>query len=71
MRPEPSLAVYAALKAAQANLAINLAAIHPPGYCPEGNVIADACVFLASEKARFVTGHIMHVSSGAEIGYRR
>jgi meso-butanediol dehydrogenase / (S,S)-butanediol dehydrogenase / diacetyl reductase len=45
--------------------------IHPLGYCPEGDVIADACVFLASDKARFVTGHIMHVSGGAEIGYRR
>jgi meso-butanediol dehydrogenase / (S,S)-butanediol dehydrogenase / diacetyl reductase len=45
--------------------------IHPLGYCPEGDVIADACVFLASDKARFVTGHILHVSGGAEIGYRR
>jgi NAD(P)-dependent dehydrogenase (short-subunit alcohol dehydrogenase family) len=45
--------------------------IHPLGYCPEGDVIADACVFLISEKARFVTGHILHVSGGAEIGYRR
>ncbi|MCX6971869.1 MAG: SDR family NAD(P)-dependent oxidoreductase [Verrucomicrobia bacterium] len=45
--------------------------IHPLGYCPDGDVIADACVFLLSDKARFVTGHIMHVSGGAEIGYRR
>jgi len=45
--------------------------IHPLGNCPEGDVIADACVFLVSDKARFVTGHIMHVSGGAEIGYRR
>ena len=45
--------------------------IHPLGYCPEGDVIADASVFLISDKARFVTGHIMHVSGGAEIGYRR
>lgn len=45
--------------------------IHPLGYCPEGNVIADAAVFLISEEARFVTGHIMHVSGGAELGYRR
>lgn len=48
-----------------------LDAIHPLGDCPEGDVIADACVFLLSEKARFVTGHIMHVSGGAELGYRR
>ena len=45
--------------------------IHPLGYCPEGDVIADACVFLLSAKARFITGHIMHISGGAEIGYRR
>jgi meso-butanediol dehydrogenase/(S,S)-butanediol dehydrogenase/diacetyl reductase len=45
--------------------------IHALGYCPEGDVIADAAVFLLSEKARFITGHIMHVSGGAEIGYRR
>ena len=45
--------------------------IHPLGYCPDGDVIADACVFLISSKARFITGHIMHVSGGAEIGYRR
>ncbi len=45
--------------------------IHPLGYCPEGDVIADACVFLISDKARFITGHIMPVSGGAEIGYRR
>lgn len=45
--------------------------IHPLGYCPEGDAIADACVFLISDKARFITGHIMHVSGGAELGYRR
>jgi len=45
--------------------------IHPLGHCPEGDVIADACVYLLSDKARFVTGHIMHVSGGAELGYRR
>jgi enoyl-[acyl-carrier-protein] reductase (NADH) len=45
--------------------------IHPLGYCPESTVIADACVFLLSQKARFITGHIMHVSGGAELGYRR
>jgi NAD(P)-dependent dehydrogenase (short-subunit alcohol dehydrogenase family) len=45
--------------------------IHPLGYCPEGDAVADACVYLLSQKARFVTGHIMHVSGGAELGYRR
>jgi NAD(P)-dependent dehydrogenase (short-subunit alcohol dehydrogenase family) len=45
--------------------------IHALGYCPEGDAIADAAVFLLSDKARFITGHIMHVSGGAELGYRR
>lgn len=48
-----------------------LSKIHPLGYCPESTVIADACVFLLSDKARFITGHIMHVTGGAELGYRR
>lgn len=45
--------------------------IHALGYCPESTVIADACVFLLSDKARFITGHIMNVTGGAELGYRR
>jgi meso-butanediol dehydrogenase/(S,S)-butanediol dehydrogenase/diacetyl reductase len=44
--------------------------IHPLGDCPEGGVIADPCVFLLSEMARFITGHILNVSGGAELGYR-
>lgn len=48
-----------------------LSEIHPLGYCPEGAAIADVCVFLLSDKARFITGHIMHISGGAELGYRR
>lgn len=46
-------------------------AIHPLGYIPEGDAIADVCVFLLSDKARFVTGCTMPVSGGAELGYRR
>lgn len=45
--------------------------IHLLGYCPEADVIADVCVFLLSDKARFITGHIMPVSGGAELGYRK
>ncbi|WP_235891225.1 SDR family NAD(P)-dependent oxidoreductase [Sphingobacterium lumbrici] len=45
--------------------------IHLLGYCPDGDVIADACVFLISDKARFITGVNMPVSGGAELGYRR
>ena len=48
-----------------------LDAIHPLGYCPEGDVIADACLFLISEQARFITGCILPVSGGAELGYRK
>lgn len=53
------------------NATAYLDAIHPLGYCPDGDVIADACVFLLSEKARFITGCILPVSGGAELGYRR
>jgi len=45
--------------------------IHALGYCPEADVIADAATFLLSEKARFITGCILPVSGGAELGYRR
>jgi meso-butanediol dehydrogenase/(S,S)-butanediol dehydrogenase/diacetyl reductase len=45
--------------------------IHPLGYCPEGDVVADACLFLISEQARFITGCILPVSGGAELGYRK
>ena len=45
--------------------------IHLLGYCPEGDVIADACIFLLSESARFITGVNLPVSGGAELGYRR
>lgn len=45
--------------------------IHLLGYCPEGDVIADTCVFLLSNSARFITGVNLPVSGGAELGYRR
>jgi meso-butanediol dehydrogenase/(S,S)-butanediol dehydrogenase/diacetyl reductase len=48
-----------------------LDSIHLLGYCPHGDVIADAAVFLLSSKARFITGCILPVSGGAELGYRR
>lgn len=67
----PMLRKWASEQADQTGIERYLDEIHPLGYCPEGDVIADACVFLLSEKARFVTGHIMHVSGGAELGYRR
>lgn len=45
--------------------------IHLLGNCPHGDVIADAAVFLLSNKSRFITGCILPVSGGAELGYRR
>jgi len=67
----PMLRQWCAEQPNPASVAKYLDEIHPLGYCPEGDVIADPCVFLLSDKARFITGHIMHVSGGAEIGYRR
>jgi meso-butanediol dehydrogenase/(S,S)-butanediol dehydrogenase/diacetyl reductase len=67
----PMLRVWASEQPDPAGINRYLDEIHPLGYCPEGDVIADACVYLLSYKARFVTGHIMHVSGGAELGYRR
>lgn len=67
----PMLRQWAADQPDPAGSAKYLDDIHPLGYCPEGDIIADSCVFLLSAKARFITGHIMHVSGGAEIGYRR
>jgi meso-butanediol dehydrogenase/(S,S)-butanediol dehydrogenase/diacetyl reductase len=48
-----------------------LNSIHLLGYCPQGDVIADVAVFLVSDRARFMTGAIIPVSGGAELGYRR
>lgn len=48
-----------------------LDSIHALGYCPEGDVVADAALFLISDAARFITGTIMPVSGGAELGYKK
>jgi NAD(P)-dependent dehydrogenase (short-subunit alcohol dehydrogenase family) len=44
--------------------------IHALGYCPETDEISPAAVFLCSDEARFITGHILHVSGGSEVGYK-
>jgi NAD(P)-dependent dehydrogenase (short-subunit alcohol dehydrogenase family) len=44
--------------------------IHALGYCPGADVVADACAFLLSDMARFITGTVLPVSGGAELGYR-
>ena len=67
----PMLRQWCAEQGDPASTARYLDEIHALGYCPDSSVVADACVFLLSEKARFITGHIMHVSGGAELGYRR
>jgi meso-butanediol dehydrogenase/(S,S)-butanediol dehydrogenase/diacetyl reductase len=67
----PMLRQWCAEQPDPASTARYLDKIHPLGYCPEGDAVADACVFLISEKARFITGHLLNVSGGAELGYRR
>jgi meso-butanediol dehydrogenase/(S,S)-butanediol dehydrogenase/diacetyl reductase len=67
----PMLREWCAEQPDPASTARYLDDIHPLGYCPESPVVADACVFLISNKAQFITGHLMHISGGAELGYRR
>jgi meso-butanediol dehydrogenase / (S,S)-butanediol dehydrogenase / diacetyl reductase len=67
----PMLRKWNAEQPEEKNMEAYLNAIHPLGYCPGGDVIADVCVFLLSDKARFITGCIMPVSGGAELGYRK
>lgn len=45
--------------------------IHLLGPAPRGDVIADVAVFLLSQGSRFMTGCVVPVSGGAELGYRR
>jgi NAD(P)-dependent dehydrogenase (short-subunit alcohol dehydrogenase family) len=67
----PLLREWAHAQESEAQIAEYLDGIHALGYCPEGDVVADACVFLVSDQARFITGSILPVSGGAELGYRR
>jgi len=66
----PMLRQWATEQKNPAEIETYLDRIHPLGYCPEGDVVADACVFLLSTAARFITGCILPVSGGAELGYR-
>ena len=66
----PTLREWSQEQPSSDNIHEYLNSIHPLGYCPQGDVIADACVFLLSGKARFITGCILPVSGGAELGYR-
>lgn len=67
----PMLEQWATEQSNPAGIRQYLDDIHLLGYCPHGDVIADAAVFLLSSKARFITGCILPVSGGAELGYRR
>lgn len=67
----PMLRVWSQQQPDAASIENYLDDIHALGYCPEGDVVADACLFLISEQARFITGCILPVTGGAELGYRR
>jgi meso-butanediol dehydrogenase / (S,S)-butanediol dehydrogenase / diacetyl reductase len=67
----PMLEQWAAEQPDPAGIHKYLDQIHALGYCPHGDVIGDAAVFLFSELARFITGCILPVSGGAELGYRK
>ncbi len=67
----PMLAQWAGEQSDPARIHSYLDHIHALGYCPQADVVADAAVFLLSERARFITGCILPVSGGAELGYRR
>jgi NAD(P)-dependent dehydrogenase (short-subunit alcohol dehydrogenase family) len=67
----PMLRTWAAAQPNPESINRYLDEIHALGYCPEGDVVADAAAFLLSERARFITGCILPVSGGAELGYRR
>ena len=67
----PSLERWCEEQPDQTSVRADLDRMHALGYCPKGDVIADAAAFLLSEKARFITGCILPVSGGAELGYRR
>jgi len=67
----PMLEKWCAEQPDPAGISQYLDDIHLLGACPYGDVIADAAAFLLSTKARFITGCILPVSGGAELGYRR
>ena len=67
----PMLEKWCGEQADPAGIHTYLDDIHLLGPCPHGDVIADAAVFLLSYKARFITGCILPVSGGAELGFRR
>lgn len=67
----PMLEAWCAEQADPAGTRQLLDNIHLLGPAPRGDVIADVAVFLLSYRSRFMTGCIVPVSGGAELGYRR
>jgi meso-butanediol dehydrogenase / (S,S)-butanediol dehydrogenase / diacetyl reductase len=67
----PTLERWCAEQPNSAEMHAYLDDIHLLGPCPHGDVVADVAVFLLSHRARFMTGCIVPVSGGAELGYRR
>jgi len=67
----PMLRQWAVEQPDPAGIESYLNEIHALGHCPEADVVADAVVFLLSNKARFITGCILPISGGAELGYRK
>jgi meso-butanediol dehydrogenase / (S,S)-butanediol dehydrogenase / diacetyl reductase len=66
----PALKRWAAEQPDPDGIEAYLKRIHALGYCANPEEIANAALFLCSPEASFVTGHIMHVSGGSEIGYK-
>ncbi|WP_316827332.1 SDR family oxidoreductase [Pedobacter miscanthi] len=66
----PTLQAWSQEQANKEQIEQYLNKLQPLGIMPAGDVIADACVFLLSNAARFITGTILPVSGGAELGYR-
>ncbi|WP_293310030.1 SDR family NAD(P)-dependent oxidoreductase [Pedobacter sp. UBA5917] len=66
----PTLQAWSEEQSNQNEIETYLNKLQPLGDMPAGDVIADACVFLLSHAARFITGTILPVSGGAELGYR-
>jgi NAD(P)-dependent dehydrogenase (short-subunit alcohol dehydrogenase family) len=67
----PMLEQWAAEQADPGAIRSYLDRIHALGYCPHGDVVAGAAVFLLSDRSRFITGCVLPVSGGAELGYRQ
>jgi NAD(P)-dependent dehydrogenase (short-subunit alcohol dehydrogenase family) len=66
----PTLQAWSEEQPNQNEIETYLNKLQPLGSMPAGDVIADACVFLLSNAARFITGTVLPVSGGAELGYR-